>query len=299
MGLDPLIHFEAIARHCSLKAAATELHLSRPAITHSLKKLESGLGVSLCLRSRSGFRLTEAGGKLYLVCQEIRARLQTYEECLLSDEAFDRVLNVGMIDNFQNPYLDKAIPKLIKTFPKLKLSLQVYEATELQRLILDGEVDVGLGIFNLKLDPMSYRTVGTETIAHFISDRHPLWRSPTNVRLGLGVKTWVDIINRNRSALENEIFGGTRSQQYRSYASNLNSALLLLQSGQSIVPLPTEYLTSRKLKFKFRSLDHIFKPFALKQEIAFRREFLKGSRACTFFVAQFPAVKSGSYDSKK
>jgi DNA-binding transcriptional LysR family regulator len=43
IGLDPLLHFEVIARLQSLKKASDELGLSQPAVTQSLNKLEQNL----------------------------------------------------------------------------------------------------------------------------------------------------------------------------------------------------------------------------------------------------------------
>ena len=56
-----LEQLDAFARKGSLQQAAAELHLSQPALTRSMKKLESILGVSLFQRSSSKIVLNETG----------------------------------------------------------------------------------------------------------------------------------------------------------------------------------------------------------------------------------------------
>ncbi len=292
IGLDPLLHFESIARCKSLKKASEELRLSQPAVTQSLGKLEKNLGVQLCVRSRTGFSLTEAGKKLFQLSQELKLGLKNYESFLSDGREFDGLLNIGVIDNFQNKAFEEATNKTIRNFPKMKLSLQVYTANEIQALVSSGELDLGLGIFNRKMAQLTYRPIGIETIGHYISESHSLW-SKKSIRvedLKGSIKTWVDIISRDRSLLDAEIFveGKKTTAQIQSYANNLNAALLILQSGTSIVPLPGEYLESRNLDFRYRSLDKTFPPFSLKQEVATHRDFLNASPAAKFFLEQMP-----------
>lgn len=292
IGLDPLLQFESIARSKSLKQAALELRLSQPAITQSLKRLEGSLGVQLCVRSRSGFALTESGKKLFQLSQQIKSQLKDYERFLSEEKEFDGLLGIGVIDNFQNSMFEKAINKTIQTYPKMKLSIQVHAAQEIQSLLIAGEIELGLGIFNKKHEELTYRTIGTETIGHFISDRHPLWskQAPNMKDIRDLTKTWVDIINRDRSTLEKEFFSDKKVQvaKVRSYTNNLNVAAMILRSGTSIVPMPVEYLESRKLDFKYRALDSAFKPYSLKQEVAILKDFLNASPAAKFFLDQLP-----------
>lgn len=292
VGLDPLLHFESIARFKSLKKAAEELHLSQPAVTQSLSKLENNLGVKLCVRSRANFALTEVGQRLFQIGKEMKDNLRGFESFLTKEEEFDGLLSIGVIDNFQNNAFEEAIKKTIHLFPKMKMSIQVHAATEIQALVATGEIDVGLGIFNRKLDQLTYRVIGEETIGHYISDKHPLW-SKREVKvedLEGFTKTWVDIINRSRSTLDAEIFSGGRKQvaKVRSYANNLNAAVLILRSGTSIVPLPAEYLESRHLDFKFRPLNKVFSQYSVKQEITVHTDFLNASPASRFFLEQLP-----------
>lgn len=59
--------FKYVARLNSISLAAKELHMTQPAITHIVNKLEKRYAITLFDRSRQGTILTE-NGKEFLVC---------------------------------------------------------------------------------------------------------------------------------------------------------------------------------------------------------------------------------------
>ncbi|TIW71123.1 MAG: LysR family transcriptional regulator, partial [Mesorhizobium sp.] len=59
--LNAIRAFEAAARHLSFSAAGEELHVTHPAISHQIRRLEEWLGVPLFHRDARKVRLTDAG----------------------------------------------------------------------------------------------------------------------------------------------------------------------------------------------------------------------------------------------
>ena len=57
--------FYTVAKHKHMTKASEELHISQPAISQSIKKLEESLGGTLFLRSNKGMELTEEGKMFY------------------------------------------------------------------------------------------------------------------------------------------------------------------------------------------------------------------------------------------
>ena len=57
--------FYVVAKHKHMTKASEELHISQPAISQSIKKLEDQLGGTLFLRSNKGMELTEEGKMFY------------------------------------------------------------------------------------------------------------------------------------------------------------------------------------------------------------------------------------------
>lgn len=289
LGLDPIIHFEAIARLGSLKLAASELGISQPAVTQSLKKLEASLEVNLCTRGRSSFALTESGKRLFNLAKEFKLGLKDFENFLENKDGFDGLFSIGVLDNIQNRKFEATLENLVKRYPKVKLNIQSYTANEIQNLVSLGELDVGVGVFNQKRETLTYTPIGTEKICHYISDRHLLWkkRSISKKDVTGAHVTWSDMISRDRRAIEIEIFSRNKTnttQDYASYANNLNATVFILRTGISIVSLPEGHIESKKLDFKYKQLNSIIKPFLLQQEVVFRDEFSHNSLATKSFI---------------
>ena len=57
--------FYTVAKHKHMTKASEELHISQPAISQSIKKLENQLGGTLFLRSNKGMELSEEGKMFY------------------------------------------------------------------------------------------------------------------------------------------------------------------------------------------------------------------------------------------
>ena len=62
--------FEAAARHCSAKLAASELSVTPTAISHQVRQLEDSLGVALFIRQPRQLVLTPQGRELQAVLSE-------------------------------------------------------------------------------------------------------------------------------------------------------------------------------------------------------------------------------------
>jgi DNA-binding transcriptional LysR family regulator len=77
--------FDAAARHESFAKAADELNVTPAAVSHSIRQLEAGLGVSLFDRGHRQLRITGAGAKLF---QSIASGLDRIEQTVDEIHAF-------------------------------------------------------------------------------------------------------------------------------------------------------------------------------------------------------------------
>ena len=73
-----LAALDATARKGSFTRAAEELSVTHGAISRQIQALESQLGVSLCVRSARGVRLTEIGEKYAAEVHSVRQRSRIY-----------------------------------------------------------------------------------------------------------------------------------------------------------------------------------------------------------------------------
>lgn len=124
--LQQLRLFEAVASHGSFTRAAEAIHLTQPAISIQIKRLEEGLGVSLFEQMGKKIYLTAAGKELYATCQDVFERLGAFEGKL--DELRGEVagpLNLAAVTTakyFLPHYLGAFLRRYPKVLPQLKAS---------------------------------------------------------------------------------------------------------------------------------------------------------------------------------
>ncbi|MBQ9045537.1 MAG: LysR family transcriptional regulator [Oscillospiraceae bacterium] len=85
-----LEQFDAVARCGTLSKAAEELHISQPALTRSMKKLEDALGVALFHRDKTRISLNETGRFAATLARSLLEQNAAMRERIV---AFDRSLH--------------------------------------------------------------------------------------------------------------------------------------------------------------------------------------------------------------
>ena len=137
-----LAAFNAVARLGSVSRAASELHLTQPAVSIQLKLLEESAGAPLLEREGRGVRLSAAGE----VMADYAARIldlwrEAGDEMAAQRGVFSGTLRVGAVTTAE--YL---LPPLLVTFanehPKVKVKLQVGNRDDIVRMMPSARVRV-------------------------------------------------------------------------------------------------------------------------------------------------------------
>ena len=142
---NPLLDsFEAVARLGTAHAAASELNVTQTAITQRIKSLESGLSMTLFLRSRRGMALTDEGKALLQYCagcREIEGQFLSGTQGQSRREVSLRI--VGPTSAIATR-IAMDIEPLYARFPFLKLNLQSEDHENLIEMIRRGEADAAI-----------------------------------------------------------------------------------------------------------------------------------------------------------
>ena len=85
----------AFSRQGTLSGAAEKLHISQPALSQSMKKLEESLGVSLFERSKNKIALNENGIMAVQLGEKLLEQSREMEERLRLFDRSRRTLSVG------------------------------------------------------------------------------------------------------------------------------------------------------------------------------------------------------------
>lgn len=140
-----LKHFVAIVETGSISAAARHLFLAQPAISASIKKLESELNMPLLHRRERGVSLTEAGQQFL---QHARQILQQAKDAKLAMQAIEG-LHQGDVEIGVPPMLGSYFfPPLLMAFkhqyPALKLNVIDSGTRLIRQKLLDGDLELGV-----------------------------------------------------------------------------------------------------------------------------------------------------------
>jgi DNA-binding transcriptional LysR family regulator len=173
MELRDIEYFGVIAQHGNMRRAAEALGLSPPALSKSLRRLETSLEARLVERTGKGVRLTPMGDALAAQAQRLRLTLED-----ITREAAD--LNHGRSGHLRigaGPtdceLLPAACTRLMKESPKLRIDVTISDNDELVPLILAGNLDLALNT----VPPGGYE--GIEQV-HLLDDEYAAFASASH-----------------------------------------------------------------------------------------------------------------------
>lgn len=192
-----LAAFHAVARLGSVSRAASELHLTQPAVSMQLRMLEESVGAPLLEREGRGVRLSVAGDLMASYAARI---LDLWREC--GDEmaaqrgVFAGTLRIGAVTT-----AEYVLPPLLVAFaggrPDVKVKLRVGNRDEIVRLLAGQEVDLAI----MGRPPDELKTVATAFAAHpmafLAAPSHPLMQAG---RVGLADLAGANLLVRERGS---------------------------------------------------------------------------------------------------
>lgn len=136
--------FASVAQNKSFGKAASELYITQPAVSQSVKQLETELGVQLFVRTARGAELTEAGKTLYGYAEQALSTLRNGEEQLKVLKALGTgTLAIGASDTLCEHFLLPYLCDFHKKYPAIKLRITNRNSAETVRLLSYGHVDIG------------------------------------------------------------------------------------------------------------------------------------------------------------
>lgn len=129
----------------SVVGAANRLHLSQPAISQQLQKLEEELKVSLFTRLHKKLVPTAAGEHLFSLVEPFIEKLQ--DEIIHIRQPLDRpagILRIGAPREFGKEYLPRFCHEFRLKYPDVMFNLKFKESVPLLTMIREGKLDYAL-----------------------------------------------------------------------------------------------------------------------------------------------------------
>lgn len=137
--------FYTVANTQNISKAASELFISQPAISKSLRKLEENLNLSLFIRNSRGVTLTAEGKTLYTYVSQAFDALQTGEEKLRQiQELGIGHIRIGVSSTLCKFTLLPYLKDFIKTHPHIRITIECQSTSHTLSLLRENKIDLGL-----------------------------------------------------------------------------------------------------------------------------------------------------------
>jgi DNA-binding transcriptional LysR family regulator len=174
--LNDLKNFIETCSCITMGQAALKLEISQPALSESLKRLESDIGAILFFRSRSGIKLT-ATGRLFLErAKNVTSSLKNLNLRADSEQVFaGRSIVIGCHPTVASYSLPKALGYLKQKASDFKLELRHNLSRNIQASVQSGAIDVGLVI-----NPVSVPDLVIKRLAY---DHVSIWTANRSISL--------------------------------------------------------------------------------------------------------------------
>ena len=136
--------FEAVAACGSISRAATELHLTQPAVSMQMKQLEEQIGLPLLEQVGKRMFLTEAGHELQGHARDIAARMVDLNASMDQFRSLDRGLLRLAVVSTANYFLPRLIADFNRRHPGVRVSLQVANREFVLSALADNSTDLAI-----------------------------------------------------------------------------------------------------------------------------------------------------------
>ena len=134
--------FYVVAKHKHMTRASEELHISQPAISQSIKKLEDELGGTLFLRSNKGMELTEEGKMFYDYVKGALELINNAENEFTSYKDLSKgEIKIGCSTTLTKLVLLESIKKFHQDYPNINIEIKNDLTSNLIQDLKVGKLD--------------------------------------------------------------------------------------------------------------------------------------------------------------
>lgn len=234
--------FHAVVRNGGFSAAQYELNMGQPAISAHMKQLEDRLGLRLCERGRSGFKLTEGGQvvydalqKLFQAAEAFRNDVQVYKGELFG--ALYVAMDDALATNPKAPFRE-AFRSLVLDAPGVELHLSVAPAVELEKGLIEERFHLAIGPFHQLADSLATYDLYKEKQTLCCGESHPLFGlSDKRIK----AKQLESALYAARCHMDGAGLMNGVAFRSSAYTSNMEALSLLILSGKYIGYLPRHF----------------------------------------------------------
>jgi DNA-binding transcriptional LysR family regulator len=233
--------FVAVAEMNSFRAAATALHLSQPAISRRIEKLESALGIRLFERTTRRIALTAVGRDF---SHKARSLLDDLENSLLSmrEVAASQMgeVVIACVPSAAYYFLPKVLAEYHQQYPRIRVRIIDDSANGVLASVTRGEAEFGINITGNQEPDIDFQGILTESFVVACRHDHPLASRSTVSWAEIGQYDYmtVDRSSGNRLLLDLALAHTSLNLAWCYEARHVSTLIGLVEAGLGIAVVP-------------------------------------------------------------
>lgn len=180
MNLRDLQYLVAVADLRSFNKAADKCHVSQPALSNQIRKLEETLGITLFERNNKRVMITESGEQIVALARRILNDVDAMHD--IAKSAQDPLVGkfrLGAFPTLSTYLFPELVPKIVHSMPQLKLVLIEEKTHVLLERLKRGELDAALLALPIEDDQLEVKALFEDEFLLAVQPDHPLAKRKT------------------------------------------------------------------------------------------------------------------------
>jgi len=168
LSLDDLKYFKIISETLNVTRASEIIGISQPALSYSLKRLESEFGAKLVVRLKSGVQLTKLGDEFKVRVNRLINEWESSQK-IFSEEGKDSTgeFTIGIHPSVALGILDKTLLEFGKSYPRINFKLVHGISREMTQKVINWEVDFGIVVNPIRHPDLVIKELGKDVVTLF------------------------------------------------------------------------------------------------------------------------------------
>ena len=240
--LHDLQAFSAAAELGNFRKAAEAVHISQPAFSRRIDKLENALGVKLIDRSTRSMNLTGVGRDF---ARKVRLLLDDLDETLLGIQEVGGArmgeVTVACVPSAVYYFLPQVLRTYHARFPRIRIKVHDASANEVLSVVASGEADFGVNFMGNDEPGIEFRSIMEERFVAACRKDHPLAKKRKVSWQELGQYDFMSVSKSsgNRMLLDLALASADQRPQSIYEAQHVTTLLGLVEAGMGVAAVPS------------------------------------------------------------
>ncbi len=248
--------FATVVEARGFSAAQIELNVSPSTISRQVSDLEIRLGMKLCQRGRSGFRLTEQGHNVHRAAQRLFASVREFGETVNGSRGkLVGKLCIAVIDNWvfnERSQFATALQHYVGLAPDVTIELFSLAPDDIELAVQDSRASLGIGVFHKHKPGLIYHSIGSEKVSLYCGADHPLFNEHDGAKIDEALRKSRYV--KRTYLREREVAPVSRGLDTNAQAHQIEGIAHLILTGKYIGYLPEQFANVWVRDGKMRSI---------------------------------------------